>query len=228
MAEDLPDWSRSQQSGRNAMAAGRILGLAVGVALLANSGWSQTLTPAPRGIGKIQHILVIYLENHSFDNLFGKFPGANGLSHAGKASATQVDLDGKSYKVLPPVIDASKKPPAADARFPSDLPNKPFFIDQYVPLDQKYPSAIHAYLHEIAQINGGKMNKFVSEGDSGGLVMGYSDGTKLKLWKYAKDYVLMDNFFHAAFGGSFLNHFWTICACTPVYPDAPQSMRSTF
>ncbi len=67
------------------------------------------------------------------------------------------------------------------------FPNKPFFIDRYVPLDQKYPSAIHAYLHEIAQIDGGKMDKFVSEGDSGALVMGYSDGRKLKLWKYARD-----------------------------------------
>ena len=27
----------------------------------------------------------------------------------------------------------------------------------------------------------------------------------------------------SAFGGSFLNHFWLICACTPVYPNADQS-----
>ena len=26
------------------------------------------------------HIIVIYQENRSFDNLFGKFPGANGLN----------------------------------------------------------------------------------------------------------------------------------------------------
>ncbi len=32
--------------------------------------------------------------------------------------------------------------------------------------------------------------------------------------------VLADNFFHAAFGGSFLNHAWLICACTPVWPNA--------
>src|ERR1700749_3047612 len=25
-----------------------------------------------------------------------------------------------------------------------------------------------------------------------------------------------------AFGGSFLNHFWLICACTPIYPSADQ------
>jgi phospholipase C len=26
-----------------------------------------------------------------------------------------------------------------------------------------------------------------------------------------------------AFGGSFLNHFWLVCACTPQYPNAGQS-----
>jgi phospholipase C len=215
MREIMSDWARILPMS------------AMGLALALAPAAAQEAVPAPPGIEKIEHIVVIYLENHSFDNLFGKFPGANGLSQAGSA-AIQVDRRGKPYKVLPPVIDAGRKPPAPDTRFPTKLPNKPFFIDRYVPLDQKYPSAIHAYLHEIAQINGGKMNKFVSEGDSGGLVMGYSDGSKLKLWRYARDYVLADNFFHAAFGGSFLNHFWTICACTPRYDNAPEAMRSTF
>jgi acid phosphatase len=31
---------------------------------------------------------------------------------------------------------------------------------------------------------------------------------------------LADNFFQAEFGGSFLNHFQLVCACTPVYPNA--------
>jgi len=29
-----------------------------------------------------------------------------------------------------------------------------------------------------------------------------------------------------AFGGSFINHFWLICACTPKYPNPPKSMIS--
>jgi len=200
---------------------------AVALALGTAPALAQTApVQAPKGIGKIEHIVVIYLENHSFDDLFGKFPGANGLSNAGKR-AIQVDKDAKPYKTLPPVVDASQQS-KPDPRFPTDLPNRPFDLNKYVPLDQKYPSAIHAYLHEIAQIDGGKMDKFVSEGDSGGLVMGYNDGSKLALWKYAKEYVLADNFFHAAFGGSYLNHFWTICACTPRFEKAPDSMRSTF
>jgi phospholipase C len=206
----------------------RILPLAaVTLALAAGPAFAQTSpVKAPKSIEKIEHIVVIYLENHSFDDLFGKFPGANGLSRAGK-SAIQVDKDGKSYKTLPPAIDPFPQP-KPDARFPAVLPNGPFQLDKYVPLDQKYPSSTHLYLHEIAQIDAGKMDRFVSEGETGALVMGYNDGSKLALWKYAREYVLADNFFHAAFGGSFLNHFWTICACTPRFENAPQSMRSTF
>ena len=37
----------------------------------------------------------------------------------------------------------------------------------------------------------------------------------------ARQYTLADNFFHAAFGGSFLNHFWLVCACTQRFPNAP-------
>ncbi|MBK6385608.1 MAG: hypothetical protein IPF71_01665 [Rhodoferax sp.] len=34
----------------------------------------------------------------------------------------------------------------------------------------------------------------------------------------------MDNFYQSAFGGSFLNHFWLTCACTPVYQNAPKDI----
>src|SRR6266850_1570737 len=74
------------------------------------------------------------------------------------------------------------------------------------------------------QIDGGKMDKYAAISDAGGLVMSYYDGSSLPLWAYAKQYVLADNFFHAAFGGSFLNHFWLVCACTPKYPGAPADM----
>jgi phospholipase C len=37
---------------------------------------------------------------------------------------------------------------------------------------------------------------------------------------------LADNFFMGAFGGSFLNHQWLVCACTPVFTGAPPAMRA--
>jgi acid phosphatase len=44
------------------------------------------------------------------------------------------------------------------------------------------------------------------------------------MWKLAQQFTLADNFFMGAFGGSFLNHFYLVCACTPVFPNAPASM----
>ena len=41
-------------------------------------------------LAKIAHIVIIFEENRSFDNLFGLFPGANGLAQADDA-AVQVD-----------------------------------------------------------------------------------------------------------------------------------------
>src|SRR5207245_11720068 len=36
----------------------------------------------PAGLEKVQHVIVIYQENWSFDSLYGKFPGADGLADA--------------------------------------------------------------------------------------------------------------------------------------------------
>src|SRR5262249_16106809 len=39
----------------------------------------------------------------------------------------------------------------------------------------------------------------------------------LPMAKIAKNFTLCDHFFHAAFGGSFLNHQWLIAARSPEY-----------
>src|SRR6185437_12786047 len=180
----------------------------------------------PKGLERIQHIIILHLENPSFDNLFGTFPGANGLARAG-AAARQVDRAGKPYVTLPPPTDTHRKPPGPDPRFPADLPNRPFLIDRYVPQSAMVPDLVHRYYQEIEQIDGGKMDKFAAVSDAKGLAMGYYDASKMRLWDYAKQFTLADNFFHAALGGSFLNHFWTICACTPRYENAPAEITAT-
>ena len=62
---------------------------------------------------------------------------------------------------------------------------------------------VHRFWHEQAQINHGKMNRFVTWSDNPGLVMSYFDATSLPEGKLAQKYTMDDNFFHAAFGGSF-------------------------
>jgi phospholipase C len=49
---------------------------------------APAVAQAQAGVDKLSHILVLYLENRSFDNLFGQFPKANGIANAGP-SATQ-------------------------------------------------------------------------------------------------------------------------------------------
>jgi phospholipase C len=168
-------------------------------------------------LDRLEHIIVIYLENHSFDNLYGEFPGADGL--AGAMNTTQVDAAGVPYPELPQNVAQS---------FPAGLPNGPFNIDAYLPLSTNSPDATHRFYHQKQQINGGRMDKFVLyNDDSAGFAMGYYHTAGLLLAEEAKKYTLCDRFFHAAFGGSFLNHQWLIAAATPKYPGTPpQNMLS--
>ncbi len=170
----------------------------------------------PGQINRVKHVVVIYLENRSFDNLYGKFPGANGLSNANVSNITQVDLAGQPYTFLPPV-------PGTNA-FPTNLPNTYFNIDQYVPADMKTPDVLHRYYQEQLQIDGGKMDRYALYNSSGGLSQGYYETSLLPLANIAKKYTLCDNFFHSAFGGSFLNHIWLIAAASPVFPNAPVAL----
>jgi phospholipase C len=190
------------------------------VALWTSAATAQTV---PEGLGKIDTIVVIYLENRSFDHLFGNFPGANGLASAG-AAAIQTDEHGKLYEMLPTPLDLRPKPPVPYAAITEKLPNGPFPLDKYYKPSEKLGSLIHAFYQQQAQINGGKMDKFALASDAKGYAMGYWDTSAFMLWDYARRYTLADNFFHAAFGGSFLNHFWLVCACTPVYPNAPEQV----
>ena len=73
------------------------------------------------------------------------------------------------------------------------------------------------------QIGTGDNNHFAAYSDAGGLSMSYYDGSKMALWNIARKYTLADNFFMGAFGGSYLNHQYLICACAPEYPNADQS-----
>lgn len=175
-------------------------------------------------LSAIETIVVIYAENRSFDHLYGLFPGANGIANATTEQKAQRDHDGSILPYLQ-VWGADGKP---DPKLPR-LPNEPFRIDQ-PPIDksadQVLISPIHAYYHNIEQINGGRNDMFAAISNVGGWTMGYFDGSKMKLWQWAKDYTLADNFFMGAFGGSYLNHQWLVCACTPVHKDAPAFMRA--
>jgi acid phosphatase len=180
----------------------------------------------PSGIDRIQTVVVLYGENRSFDNLYGTFPGANGIANATAENTVQRDRDGKVLATLPPVWEKTGKP---DPQYPTAMPNGPFRIDAApinLPLSAKTRDLTHRYYQNQMQINGGRNDMFAAYSDAGALTMGHYDGSSLPLWRIAREYTLADNFFMSAFGGSYLNHIWLVCACTPNFPAAPDSMRA--
>lgn len=158
---------------------------------------------------KIDHIVVVYLENRSFDNLFRGFEGADTSDNPLKPYPSQVDTNGTVYQLLPMGEESIK------AGFPSEIENKPFLLDSTVSQKGSIPDLIHRFYQNQQQINGGKNDRFVVHSDEKGLTMGYHDIRTSALWKYAREYTLCDRFFASAFGGSFLNHQWLIAARSP-------------
>jgi phospholipase C len=198
------------------------------IALLAGAAAARATGPSTRPIDRVEHVIVIYLENWSFDGLFGRFRGANGIDRRPeeiRAAARQVDREGKPYQTLPqPVFVSYVVPPAPDRRFPADLPVRPFDLAPFVPPDQKTGDLVHRYYQQIYQINHGRMDRFVAGSDAAGLVMSYYDAAKMPLGDLARRYTLCDHFCHSAFGGSWLNHIWLIAARMPRWANAPKSM----
>ena len=183
---------------------------------------------SPQGLKNIDTIVVVYMENRSFDNLFGLFPGATGIADALATAPKQIGKEGQVLSLLPQPINTDKKPAAIDTRFPANLPNAPFNIESYVPANMKIGDLVHRFYTNQEQIDGGKNDKFAALSDAAGLSMGFYDGSKSSLWKWAQRYTLTDHFFMGAFGGSFLNHQMMICACAPTFTNAPDDFKSTF
>lgn len=117
--------------------------------------------PADKGpLGTYKHIVVIYEENHSFDNLYGMWGDVNGQSLAGLSAAdaahtTQVAQTGTPYTCLKQLdvnlnTDAAGNtlsklpecnpetvtfPDLSTTTYTSHFLNAPFNIDQYIPTD---------------------------------------------------------------------------------------------
>ncbi len=139
--------------------------LASAATLLAGCA-SSPLGQSTEDLARIEHIVVIYAENRSFDHLYGLFPGVDGIASATPEQKTQLDHDGNPLPHLPPVYDGGKPSP----EFPQGLPNGPFRIDAPPTsrrMDEVLPSPIHAYYHNREQINGGKNNMFVAMSTAG-------------------------------------------------------------
>jgi len=187
---------------------------------------------------QVATIVVIYAENRAFDNLYGNFPGARGLSEVidrdGRplpAYAAQRDRDGTLLAVLPQTwggVTAAGYTPVVTQAQSAGLPNAPFSIEHAfaaqsgvtLPASAITRDLYHRFFEHQMQIDGGRNDQYAAWSDAGGLTMGYYDTSRSALYALARQYVLADDFFQGAFGGSFLNHQYLICACAPQYPNA--------
>jgi acid phosphatase len=200
------------------------------------SGASDVTTRALRS--RIDTIVVIYAENRAFDNLYGNFPGARGLGEVvgsdGRplpAYVPQIDRDGTVLPALPPTwggVTAPGVDPVVTEAQSAGLPNAPFSIEHAFTAQSNVTLSTstvtrdlwHRFFEHQMQIDGGKNDGYAAWSDAGGLAMGHYDYSRSALYSLAQDFVLADNFFQGAFGGSFLNHQYLICACAPEYPNA--------
>ncbi len=188
----------------------------------------------------VKTIVVIYAENRGFDNLYGLFPGANGIPGVNQTSTgtavAQKDFDGSVLPTLPLTwtgVTAAGQSVQIPQAATANMPNQMFQIDSpsgygstgtVVGQNVITRDLWHRFYQNQMQIHGGKNDMFAAYADAGGLTMGYYDGSKMAMWNIAKQYTLADNFFMGAFGGSFLNHQYLICACAPIYPNADTSV----
>ena len=222
--------------------------VAVAAALFASAARpSAHATP----LSKIDHFVVIYEENHSFDNLYGGWEGVNGRASAVTSNTQQVDQNGNPYPCLPQ-LDVN----IVALTGTCGLPNTWFLIDPIIkPTDTTCPQLsapfsksngwlngtgrsggctrdiVHRFYQEQYQLNGGAQNRYMVGSDAEGTVMGVYDTTKLPIytWLHSKNhpsYVIADDFFQGAFGGSFLNHQYLIAAQPPVDHNAPATIHS--
>ena len=171
-----------------------------------NSATSSMSDVAPKGA--IQHVVVIFQENVSFDHYFGTYPRALNLPGESpfRALPGTPEVDGLSPDLLKNNPNATNPGNGAGA-------TNPFRLS---PAEATTSDQDHSYKSEQLAFHGGAMDLFphsvgVADGPgfgngmavTTGLTMGYYDGnTVTAMWNYAQHYAMSDRFFGTTFGPS--------------------------
>jgi len=162
----------------------------------------------------IQHVIVIYGENESFDHYFGTYPRATNPPGQPRFTAlpgTQTDIN--NYQLHPNLLTSNPNLNSANGTGATN----PFRLNRTQALT---PSQSHSYTPEQNSFDLGMMDLFPSKtGAAGsssnmtvlspavvttkGIVMGYYDGnTVTALWNYAQNFAMSDNSYNSNFGPS--------------------------
>ena len=200
---------------------GGVLSAALGLIVAAcgtSSATSSPSVPTAKGIHKIRHVVIIFQENRSFDSYFGTYPGADGIPMAHGAPTVCVP-DPATGSCVKPYLD-------------------------HADLNGGGP---HNAINSTADVNGGKMNGFISQAQQGKRacvnltnpactngaravdVMGFHDRSDIpNYWAYAQHYVLQDHMYESVHSWSFPSHLYLISGwsanCTN--PQDPKTCSS--
>lgn len=137
----------------------------------------QTTTP-------IKHFITLMQENHSFDNYFGTYPGADGIP---EGTCIPRDPDDRSQGCIKP----------------HSLSGDPI-------IDLGHTGEVFQRQLNKGRMDG-FVDAVGGNPDAQEQVMGYYDDRDLPYyWNIADDYVLFDRFFTSAAGGSVWNHFFWV------------------
>jgi phospholipase C len=155
----------------------------------------------PSGIHKIRHVIVLMMENRSFDNYFGTYPGADGLPRR----------HGRFTACLP-------DPRAGGCQHPY---HNALFVNG---------GAAHGNVDFISDLDGGRMDGFIADAENpqhsrwcalgGGIVcsymsnpdvMGYHTARELpNYWSYAEHFTLADHMFEPTGSWSATAHLFEV------------------
>jgi phospholipase C len=150
---------------------------------------------------RIRHVFVIYQENHSFDNYFGTYPGAENLATplAQSHGFRQYDEIGKAWVTPFRITDPDLEGPSQN---------------RLVVYDKMHDGTMDAYVSTQERLS---LKKFAHDAqaarDVGLTTMAYYDCDTIPfLWKYAHEFTLFDHVFQTIVGPSSPNNISVIAA----------------
>ncbi len=142
----------------------------------------------------IKHVINIYLENHSFDNLFGIYPFDNYTANASISANLSTPLNLLSNKTARNML--------------TEIPTGTFYT--------KDPH--EGYVSYHLDFNHGKLNGFLNGSGAQGLTY-YSAAQEAPQWDIAEQYGLADNFYAPCLSESAPHHLYYVAGYSPIIND---------
>jgi phospholipase C len=166
----------------------------------------RNLLDAKAGIQTIQHVIVVMLENRSFDEYFGTYPGADGIPMQ-NGVPTVFNVDPKTGQNVYPYHDTT-------------------VVNVGGP---------HNYTYGVNDIDGGKMDNFIAseraDPEPGQIVkgptdvMGYHTANEIpNYWAYAQHFVLQDHMFSPVLSWSQPSHEYLVSEWSAICSDPNNPM----